>query len=47
VERLLSDRTLEGNARDLAAKLAGEHGVARAADAIEGALEGPAITRSR
>jgi rhamnosyltransferase subunit B len=46
VERLLTDRTLEDNARDLAAKLAGDHGVARAADAIEGALEGPAITRS-
>jgi len=47
VERLLTDRTLEDNARDLAAKLAGAPGVARAADAIEGALEGPAITRSR
>jgi rhamnosyltransferase subunit B len=38
VARLLTDRALEHNARSLAARLAGEHGAARAADAVESAL---------
>jgi len=39
VHQLVTARGLEENARDLAARLRPEHGAARAADAIEAALE--------
>ena len=39
VEQLVTDRSLEAQARDLAARLRREHGAARAADAIEATLE--------
>jgi UDP:flavonoid glycosyltransferase YjiC (YdhE family) len=38
VDQLVTDRTLEEDARDLSARLRPEHGAARAADAIEAAL---------
>ena len=39
VEQLVTDRSLEENARDLSARLRPECGAARAADTIEAALE--------
>ena len=39
VEQLVTDRSLEENARDLSARLRPERGAARAADTIEAALE--------
>ena len=39
VEQLVTDRGLQARARDLSSRLRGEHGAARAADAIEVTLE--------